>query len=838
MAFEDSKFNPYTPSRQLECERASCPCRKTPSSGWASRHCPAHDDRHPSLRVLFQDGRIAKAVCLAKCDPQAVRQALGLNGVTGERPRRKPVPPEMIPNGPREWLSRHLDLNVQDIRDLAARYGLRGLKGLHRNSDGQDAPAIAFVWPGLDARKVRIYPKDFVWEGTSRPVLWPSLSIIRKAFPDSDGLVIVEGEFDALILLYLGIPTVSVTGGADTPIPTGLGRELVQQGFKKVLILADADRPGIEAGRRWAKALREDDLGVRVETVVSLGLGRASYGEKDVRDAWLSRTDLDEAAFMKPILQAMEGIRAVGEAVREPSVVQVGDWLRVQQEAPSWVVDGLILQGGLTLLIGKPKVGKSTLARSIGLAVALGRPILGRQVRQGPVLMLTHHREDPPAAVREHLLKMGVREGDAVPLYIADGVQALGDILAWVETNRPALIVIDTIARYTSFEDVNDYTKVLAALEPLQDLARQYGTAVLALHHAPKTGDDRETIDSPLGSTALAGSADVIMRYRRTGDRRILQTVNRFGDDLPETVITLGPDGWPEAIGSLQEVQASEEERAILDAIAANGPMTKDELREALGRKAIDLVRTLQALLRQGRIGRTGSGRKGDPYRYFLIVEHSVEHSVPASTDEASCGVDTEKSGMAVGETLWEWNSVYGDEESGDSVPDSGPLYGNGGNGIFEAASDADLEGEIPFPLDGKRNSAGSPSKNGVTTSPNSVPACTDAISDEFFPEKPDGSKRERKSDGPPPESAGLNSETLQDGADGPGKGSRPSPAPGPPQNGRQAIDPEVARLCMDCWGRGVIKFGWLIGPDGRRRCRECLLLLSTSEAKLRNPIC
>jgi hypothetical protein len=745
----------------------------------------------------------------------------------------------MIPNGPGEWLCRYLNLHWQDLKGLA-KYGLRGLKGLQKNDDGQDAPAIAFTWPGLDARKVRVFPKTFCWEGTSRPVLWPALNVVREAFQDADGLVMTEGEFDALILLHLGIPAVSVTGGADTPLPTGLGREVLQVGFQRVLILADADRPGIEAGRRWERALREDGLAVRVETVVSLGLGRASYGEKDIRDAWLSRTDLDEAAFVSPIIRALEGIGAVGEAVREPSVVQVGDWLRVQQEAPTWVVDGLILQGGLTLLIGKPKVGKSTLARSIGLAVALGRPILGRQVRQGPVLMLTHHREDPPAAVREHLLKMGVREGDAVPLYIADGVQALGDILAWVETNRPALIVIDTIARYTSFEDVNDYTKVLAALEPLQDLARQYGTAVLALHHAPKTGDDRETIDSPLGSTALAGSADVIMRYKRTGDRRILQTVNRFGDDLPATVVTLGPDGWPEAVGSLQEVQASEEERAILDAIAANGPMTKDELREALGRQATDLVRTLHRLLRAGRLTRTGSGKRGDPYRYLIPV------SVPASTDEASCRIDTEQSGMDVSETLLVRNSAYGDEENPVSVPGLRPLYEGGGYGNFESASDADSGGIFPYRPDGKRISAGSPEENGDTTSPISVPACSDAISDEFFPEKPDGSKAVRKSDDPPLESGGLNSETLQDGADGPGKGSRPSPAPGPPENWplRERggppghLDPETARLCADCWERGVIRMGYIIGPDGRRRCGECLLLLSTSEAKLRNPIC
>ena len=747
---EGFNFNPSPISGQvspslhpkLQCGRNSCYCRRIPTNGWTSLHCPSHDDRHPSLAVRFRDGRIVRAFCFAGCPREAVRKALGLNGPAPERPRRKPIPPEFVPNGPAEWLSWHLNLHWDDIQNLARQYSVEFLTVDSR-------PVVAFTWPGIDARKLRIWPKDFRWEGTARPVLWPALSVIRKAFPAADGIVITEGEFDALLLLYLGIPAVSVTGGTNTSL-FGLGRELAQMGFKRVLIIADADRPGIEAGRRWERAFRDDGLAVRVETVVSLGLGRASYGEKDLRDAWLARTDLDETAFARPILQVLENIETVGETAREPVILPAGDWLRVQQENPTWVVDGLILQGGLTLLIGKPKVGKSTLARSIALAVALGRPILGRQVRQGPVLLMTHHREDPPAAVREHLLKMGVREGDDVPLYIADGVQTLGDIVPWVETNRPALIVIDTIARYMSLDDVNDYVKVLAALGPLQDIARRHGTAVLALHHAPKSGDDRETIDSPLGSTALAGAADIVMRYRRTGDRRILQSVSRFGDDTQETVITLDPDGWPTAIGSLQEVQANEEERAVLDALAANGPMTKDELRDALGRKAVDLVHALQALCRQGRIIRTGSGRRGDPYRYALPWNIPVEHSVPASTDEDSCRIDTEQSGIPVGETLRERNSAYGDEENPVSVPNSGSLYGNGGNGNLASATDADSGAIFPFPPDGNRISAGSPQENGVTTSPISVPACTDAISDEFLAEMPDNSKRERKPNDPP----------------------------------------------------------------------------------------
>ena len=42
-----------------------------------------------------------------------------------------------------------------------------------------------------------------------------------------------------------------------------------------------------------------------------------------------------------------------------------------------WVVDGRLPVGGTSILGGRPKVGKTTLARSLALAVVRGEPWLG-----------------------------------------------------------------------------------------------------------------------------------------------------------------------------------------------------------------------------------------------------------------------------------------------------------------------------------------------------------------------------------------------------------------------------------------------------------------------------
>ena len=53
----------------------------------------------------------------------------------------------------------------------------------------------------------------------------------------------------------------------------------------------------------------------------------------------------------------------------------------------NWVVPG-VLPEGLTILAGKPKLGKSWLALDMALAVAGGGAVLGRECEPGPVLYL------------------------------------------------------------------------------------------------------------------------------------------------------------------------------------------------------------------------------------------------------------------------------------------------------------------------------------------------------------------------------------------------------------------------------------------------------------------
>jgi RecA-family ATPase len=182
--------------------------------------------------------------------------------------------------------------------------------------------------------------------------------------------------------------------------------------------------------------------------------------------------------------------------------------------------------GGMSLLAGKPKAGKTTLARSLALAVARGEPWLGFKTAQGAVFYLA--LEEKRTEVRRHFQAMGAIASDPIEVFIApsphNGVVRLRAV---AEQKRPVLIIVDPLLRMIRVKDANDYAIVLAALEPLLSLARETGAHVLAVHHLGK--GDRGGGDGVLGSTAFFGTVDTALLLKRSERYRTLSSLQRYG---------------------------------------------------------------------------------------------------------------------------------------------------------------------------------------------------------------------------------------------------------------------------------------------------------------------
>jgi hypothetical protein len=339
-------------------------------------------------------------------------------------------------------------------------------------------------------------------------------------------------------------------------------------------------QPESAGGSRIAEGARNTTL-----TKVAGALRRQSLAKEEIAAALLA---VNQQRCEPPLPEAE--VRRIAESVARyapasiaspatptdaPQLLTAAEILEAADApGPEWLVDGLLPSGGLSVLAGRPKSGKSTLARALSVAVVQGRAFLSCSTRQGAVLLIT--LEDRRRDVGRHLRALGLRPDDPLLVATEGDVATVGE---WVRKHCPALVVVDTIGRLLKIREVSEYGHVLQALDAALVLARQSGAHFFLIHHAPKGSDGRDPIDAPLGSTAFGGTADTLLHLKRATDgTRAVATVQRVGEDLAETILVIGGDGWPTLAGTRKEHVARQMAEGVLAYLTGRGEATREEV--------------------------------------------------------------------------------------------------------------------------------------------------------------------------------------------------------------------------------------------------------------------
>jgi len=369
----------------------------------------------------------------------------------------------------------------------------------------------------------------------------------------------------------------------------------------EIIVCADADSNGLakarevaESGARLAIPKFESDEKINGKTPT------------DFNDLYLLRG----SSVVKTMVESAEiipekfGFTSLGALLNEP------------EEEISWIVDGLLPSGGLSIIVAKPKVGKSTLVRQLALCIAQGEPFLDRQTIKGAVLYVS--LEEKRSEVRKHFKLLGGNGSEELYSYIGSVPEEANQWLTKeVKNRKPLLVIIDTLFRFAKVADVNDYAKVTTALSPLLALARENATHVMFVHHARKGGGDGG--DSTLGSTAIFGSVDTSIILKSTDDKkRTIETQQRYGTDLKQTLLSFDDDSQKATMGGTKEeddIQRIEDE--ILNFLSTKEESVSESVigdeiegRTTLKRKA------LRDLLAKNEIKRIGAGKRNDPFLY------------------------------------------------------------------------------------------------------------------------------------------------------------------------------------------------------------------------------
>jgi putative DNA primase/helicase len=546
---------------------------KETTDGWIAC-CPAHDDRKPSLSIAATMDKILLK-CHGHCETADVLEAAGL-----------------------QWK----DLYIGDggKRKLVAKYN-------YKNKSGK-----------LLYQTLRYEPKSFGVRQPDGAGGWIyNINGVRRVpyrvpkLVESDRCLIVEGEKD--------VKTAEEMEFTATCNPFGAGKWLPEynEHFREKLanIIPDND----DAGERHARSVACSLITIakRVK-IVHLPEGKDLSEWRELGGTRPQLIKLIKATTAVTAEQvAAWQTQTSRTTAGEFQLTKLDDLLKEPEEKVSWTVEGLLPSSGISLLVAKPKTGKSTLARQLAVRVARGRKFLGRRTIQGRVVYLA--LEEKRDEVRKHFTDLGVEGDEEIYLHCAAAPQAaVPALIHLVKQYKPALVIIDPVLRLIRLSDTNDYSQVNLALEPIVSLAREHSTHIVLVHHMRK-GEASDASDAILGSTALLGAVDTALLMERTNHFRTIQSRQRYGQDLAESVLDFNEERRSVTLGALREDADVERIASQICKFLQKSERwkTRKEIQaEVTGRTEV-MRAAFRSLVEGKRVQRTGSGAKGDPYRYM-----------------------------------------------------------------------------------------------------------------------------------------------------------------------------------------------------------------------------
>ncbi len=285
---------------------------------------------------------------------------------------------------------------------------------------------------------------------------------------------------------------------------------------------------------------------------------------------------------------------------------------------PSFVIPGMI-QKGLTILAGRPKLGKSWLLLDLALAATTGRKALGAyDCEQGDVLLLA--LEDNFTRLRSRLRMLGAEPSCRLEMHTEwpRGPGAVEAIARWHDKHQATGVVVgvDTITRIRpiGISNKDAYAADAQALEPLQQLAVERDLAVVSVGHTRKAASD-DWLDAVIGTTGSTGTADAVMvlkRERGQADAVLYGTGRDFGEFERPLRFDEKTGRWEALDLTAAEARAGNTQALILDVlIRMKSPLTIMQIAAAIERSKQATFSALDGMEGEGMVRKVGNNLWG-----------------------------------------------------------------------------------------------------------------------------------------------------------------------------------------------------------------------------------
>lgn len=328
-------------------------------------------------------------------------------------------------------------------------------------------------------------------------------------------------------------------------------------------------------------------------------------------------------------------------------------WFSLATRKKKWLVDGLLLRRGSSLLAGKPKAGKSMCAKNVAAAVVKGRSVLGRNVdtgnKPGRVIYLQLEGKDDVASTAEQLRALGVTQEESSRLRIYERTLQRGVLeerVQWLvellKTFPADIVVVDTLRLFTgkAVKDTNSYDDTVEAMDRIEPILRHAGWQghLMVVHHGRKDDDKKnQMLDSVLGSSGLAASFNTIMLVSHPDDDEPLrllaskqnETDKAFGD-LKRTELLIDENTFELTLGRTYKDICADQKKNIQESLSLrirnyllNHPgSTLAEVKVGVGAREQTVRQALNEFWEKKTVTRDGKGTRTSPFTFSVSQEY------------------------------------------------------------------------------------------------------------------------------------------------------------------------------------------------------------------------
>ncbi len=293
----------------------------------------------------------------------------------------------------------------------------------------------------------------------------------------------------------------------------------------------------------------------------------------------------------------------IPETIKEISVSAL---MKMEFPELKWMVPSLIPEG-LSILCGKPKLGKSILSVNLAVAVARGGEVFGKiPVDKYGALYIA--LEDTPSRLQKRFRK--VLKGSESPdnLYVITSLKSIKEggleqLDNWLKQHEDVkFVIIDTLARIKGSSKSNGdlYLDDYQSIVSIKKIADRHQIAILLIHHTRKA-ESEDIYDTVLGTTGITGAADTVIVLEKA--KHGIDWHVR-GRDVEEAELALEFDSSNmcfNLIGDAREYSLSSERRDIITLLRNNGKHMKlKDIAHAVGKESSNVRHLLKKLVDDG----------------------------------------------------------------------------------------------------------------------------------------------------------------------------------------------------------------------------------------------